>query len=139
MITASEIIENRKLKKAATIKQLNDSETEIRDSARSKILVAWTNIGEELVAKLENSKNDYCEYHGFGENGEITIDYYENFTDYSLKESIAKPFINAGYEVALGFPWDDWSGCHPGYMTIGLPGSLNEEFIIGSNMNKPRR
>ena len=56
MITASEIIENRKIKKAATIKQLNDSETEIRDSARSKILVAWTNIGEELVAKLENSK-----------------------------------------------------------------------------------
>lgn len=31
MITASEIIENRKIKKAATIKQLNDSETEIRD------------------------------------------------------------------------------------------------------------
>ena len=139
MITALEIIENRKIKKAAAIKASNDSKIEIRDSIRSKILAAWTNIGEELVAELENSKNDYCDYHGYGENGEISLYHYENFTDYSLKESIAEPFINAGYEVALGFPWDDWSGSHPGYMTIGLPGSLKKEFIIGSNMNKPRR
>lgn len=131
MITALEIIENRKAKEAAAIKALNDSKKEIRDSVHSKILAAWTNIGEELVAELENSKNDYCEYHGYGENSEITLYHYEKFTDYSLKESIAKPFINAGYEVALGFPWDDWSGGHPGYMTIGLPGSLNKEFIIG--------
>ena len=123
MKTAQEILKERETaKKIAESKQ-----SESVNKSITGMIQAWINAGMARMNEFENSDVRYItisssEVH---DGGFICSD-YDHYAGCAECRAIAKPFHDAGYQVYISFPWDDWSGGYSGAMCIALPGVLKQ-------------
>lgn len=121
MKTAQEILKEREIAK----KIAESKKVEVVKKSTAGMVEAWIAAGMARMNEFEGSNVRYITISsGEVHDGNFTCADYDRYARCPERRALAKPFIEAGYEVDISFPWDDWSGGHPGVMYIALPGVI---------------
>ena len=121
MKTAQEILKEREIAK----KIAESKKCEVVKKSTAEMVQAWIAAGMARMNEFEGSNIRYITISSDKVHGcNFTCADYDRYARCPERRAIAKPFIEAGYEVDISFPWDDWSGGHPGVMYIALPGVI---------------
>lgn len=120
MKTAQEILKEREIAK----KIAESKKVEVVKKSTAEMVEAWITAGMARMKEFEGSDVRYITISSSEVHVGFTCSDYDHYAGCLERRAIAKPFIEAGYEVDISFPWDDWSGGHPGIMYIALPGVI---------------
>lgn len=120
MKTAQEILKEREIAK----KIAESKKVEVVKKSTAEMVEAWIAAGMARMHEFEGSDVRYITIFSHEVHDNFTCADYDRYAGCPERRAIAKPFIEAGYEVDISFPWDDWSGGHPGVMYIALPGLI---------------
>ena len=125
MKTAQEILKEREAAK----KIAESKKGIVAKKSTAEMVKAWIAAGMARMNEFEGSDVKYITISSSEVyDGGFTCSDYDHYAGCEECRAIAKPFHDAGYQVYISFPWDDWSGGHPGYMYIALPDVL-EQFV----------
>lgn len=125
MKLAQEILKEREIAK----KIAESKKCEVVKKSTAEMVQAWIAAGMARMNEFEGSDIRYITIYSDEVHGcNFTCADYDRYAGCKEMHAIAKPFHDAGYQVYISFPWDDWSGGHSGYMIIALPDVL-EQFV----------